>query len=41
MLPKPKPHPRGGRPPADNRAVMNGIWYELWTGCQWKPIQHG
>jgi len=26
LLPKPKPHPRGGRPPADNRAVMNGIW---------------
>jgi putative transposase len=23
----------------DNRAVMNGIWYVLWTGCQWKAIR--
>ena len=28
-----------GRPPASNRAVMDGIWYVLWTGCQWKSIQ--
>lgn len=28
-----------GRPPADNRAVLNGIWFVLWTGCQWKSIQ--
>ena len=27
-----------GRPRADNRAVWNGIWYHLWTGCQWKAI---
>jgi len=27
-----------GRPPADARAVWNGIWYHLWTGCQWKAI---
>jgi putative transposase len=27
-----------GRPPANNRAVLNGIWYVLWTGCQWKAI---
>lgn len=27
-----------GRPPADNRAILNGIWYVLWTGCQWKAI---
>jgi putative transposase len=38
LLPKPKPRPRGGRPPADNRAIVNGIWYVLWTGCQWKAI---
>lgn len=38
LLPKAKPHPRGGRPPADNRAVLNGIWYVQWTGCQWKAI---
>jgi transposase len=38
LLPKPKPCPKGGRPAADNRAVMNGIWYILWTGCQWKAV---
>lgn len=27
-----------GRPAADNRAVLNGIWYVLWTGCQWKAV---
>jgi len=29
---------RRGRPPVDNRAALNGIWYVLWTGCQWKAI---
>src|SRR5918912_2388715 len=29
---------RGGRPRASDRAVLNGIWYVLWTGCQWKAI---
>ena len=34
------PKVRGrGRPPADNRAVINGIWHVLWTGCQWKSIR--
>lgn len=27
-----------GRPRANDRAVWNGIWYHLWTGCQWKAI---
>lgn len=27
-----------GRPRASDRAVLNGIWYVLWTGCQWKAI---
>lgn len=27
-----------GRPRADDRATLNGIWYVLWTGCQWKAI---
>jgi putative transposase len=22
------------------RAVINGIWYVLWTGCQWKAVHH-
>ena len=29
---------RGGRPSASDRAVINGIWYVLWTGCQWKAV---
>ena len=29
---------RGGRPRACDRAVINGIWYVLWTGCQWKAV---
>jgi transposase len=29
-----------GRPRADDRAVLNGIWYVLWTGCQWKAIHN-
>jgi putative transposase len=38
LLPKAKPKPQGGRPLADDRAVLNGIWYVLWTGCQWKAV---
>lgn len=38
LFPK-APKQRGpGRPPADNRAILTGIWYVLWTGCQWKAI---
>jgi transposase len=38
LLPKP-PQKRGkGRPRVDARAVFNGIWYILWTGCQWKAV---
>jgi len=29
---------RGGRPRASDRVVINGIWYVLWTGCQWKAV---
>ena len=27
-----------GHPRADDRAILNGIWYVLWTGCQWKAL---
>lgn len=37
-LPKPPKRRRPGRPRADNRAVINGLWYILWTGCQWKAV---
>jgi len=32
---------RGGRPRASDRAVINDIWYVLWTGCQWKALHRG
>src|SRR5215210_3954133 len=32
---------RGGRPRVSERAVINGIWYVLWTGCQWKDGDDG
>lgn len=37
-FPKPSQPGRRGRPPAAPRAALNGIWYVLWTGCQWKAI---
>ena len=37
-LPEPKRSKRGGRPPCPDRAVMNALWYLLWTGCQWKAL---
>lgn len=38
LLPKEPPKPKGGRPRADARAILNGIWYVQWTGCQWKAV---
>lgn len=38
LLPHHAPSPKGGRPRSDDRAALNGIWYVLWTGCQWKAI---
>ena len=38
LLPQPGQPGRRGRKRADNRQVVNGIWYVLWTGCQWKAI---
>lgn len=40
LLPKYTSSPRGGRPRADLRQVMNGIFYVLRTGCQWKALPH-
>ena len=39
LLPPKTKGKRPGRPRADDRAALNGIWYVLWTGCQWKAIQ--
>ena len=38
LLPTPPTRPRPGRPRASDRAALNGIWYVLWTGCQWKAL---
>lgn len=37
-LPAQPSHRGAGRPRANDRAALNGIWYVLWTGCQWKAI---
>jgi len=37
-FPKPPEPGQRGRPPASARAALNGIWYVLWTGCQWKAV---
>lgn len=39
LLPKyPPPSSRGGRPRADLRKVMDGIYYVLRNGCLWKAV---
>jgi len=38
-LPAAPAQPGPGRPRASDRAALHGIWYVLWTGCQWKAIQ--
>jgi len=37
FLPEPK---RTGRPPADLREVLNGIFYLVRSGCQWRLLPH-
>jgi transposase len=33
------PGKRGGRPRKINvREVLNGVFYVLWTGCQWEAL---
>jgi len=38
LLPKYRRSRIGGRPRLDLRRVMNGIFYVLRTGCQWKAL---
>jgi len=38
QLPAPKPHPKGGRPPLDNRQVLTGIIFILRTGLPWEYL---
>lgn len=36
LLPKVRRSRKGGRPPLPQRQVLDGIFYVLRTGCQWK-----
>lgn len=38
LLPPPPPHPRGGRPFADDRACFEGIVYVLRNGLRWRQM---
>lgn len=38
LLPKTKPNPKGGRPPAGNREVLGGILWILRTGARWQDL---
>lgn len=38
LLPAVSPSPLGGKPRADDRAMMNAIYYILRTGIQWKAL---
>ena len=38
-LPKGRKKNGPGRPRVNNRNVINGIWYVLWSGCQWKAVK--
>lgn len=38
LIPPPKPKPRGGRPPVDDRAALTGILFVLRTGIGWEYL---
>ena len=38
LLPRVRRSKKGGRPPVPVRKVMDGIFYVLRTGCQWKAV---
>lgn len=38
LLPSKKPGPKGGRPPAPNREVLEGILWILRTGARWQDL---
>jgi transposase len=38
LLPQPKKSPKGGRRPIENRRVLEGILWVLWTGAPWKEV---
>jgi transposase len=38
LLPKRHVHRKGGRPPLPWRLILDGIFFVLRTGCQWKAV---
>ncbi len=38
LLPAERPKPKGGKPRVASRQCMDGIYYVLRTGCQWKAL---
>ena len=38
LLPRPKRNPKGGRPPADTRLVLEGILWILKSGARWRDL---
>jgi putative transposase len=38
LLPGKAPHTKGGRPWTADRQALDGIFYLLRTGCQWKAL---
>ena len=38
LLPPPRPRPKGGRPPVENRAALTGILFVLRTGIPWEDL---
>lgn len=38
LLPPPKEHPKGGRPPLPDRAALTGILFVLKTSIGWEDL---